>query len=175
MISWRMAAAWVAALVVTTVLTWQIVGLADSQVGETPEAIAPPFATSSTVESIMTTTSRGTTTSTARSGTTTPGTSTSSSVRSSPTSSSPVTTTSTTGELEWSLRTVNSIGGSVVVRYRSSEVELQAATPAPGFGVEVEDSGPDRVRVDFEAAEANARIEVRWKDGDLEVVIDEND
>lgn len=67
------------------------------------------------------------------------------------------------------MRTINSVGGTVVVRYRPDEVELQAATPAPGFAVEVDDKGPDRVRVEFESAALDVRIEVRWKDGTLDI------
>lgn len=61
----------------------------------------------------------------------------------------------------------------VVVRYRTGEVELQAATPAPGFSVEVDDAGPPRVRVEFESANADVRVEARWDDGSLD--IDVND
>jgi hypothetical protein len=63
----------------------------------------------------------------------------------------------------------------VVVRYRPGEVELQAATPAPGFAVEIDDAGPPRVRVEFDSDEVEARIEVRWENGSLDIDIDEND
>lgn len=63
-------------------------------------------------------------------------------------------------------------GGVVVVRHRPGEVELQAATPAPGFGVEVDDPGPPRVRVEFEGGDAGIRVEIRWEDGALDVDID---
>ena len=66
MITWRMAAGWVAALVAATVLAWEIVGLADSQVGDaTPEAVAPtPTSTTTTVADSTTTTVADSTTST---------------------------------------------------------------------------------------------------------------
>jgi hypothetical protein len=54
-------------------------------------------------------------------------------------------------------------------------VELQAATPAPGFAVEIDDEGPPRVRVEFDSDDAEARIEVRWENGSLDVDIDEDD
>lgn len=63
----------------------------------------------------------------------------------------------------------------MVVRYRPGEVELQAATPAPGFAVENDEDGPDRVRVEFESNDLEVRVEVRWENGDLDIRIDEND
>lgn len=61
------------------------------------------------------------------------------------------------------------------MRHRPEEVELQAATPAPGFSVEVDDDGPDRVRVEFDGDSLEVRVEARWENGALEVDIDEND
>lgn len=171
MISWRMAAAWVVALVLTTVLTWQIVGLADSQVGERPVAVAASLVTSSLVETTATTSPTSSTTTAL---TTTPptGDTTSSSASTDSSSSS---TSSTAAPAEWSVRTINSVGGSVVVRYRPGEVELQAATPASGFAVEIDDYGPPRVRVEFDSDGAGARIEVRWDNGALAIDVDEDD
>ena len=176
MISWRMTAAWVAALVVATVLAWQIVGLADSQVGDTPVAVAPSHTTttasgagSTTLPSTSTTTTDGGPTTT-----TTPGATTSSSgaTSTSPSTGATSSSSSTTASEQWSLRTVTSTGGVVVVRYRTGEVELQAATPAPGFSVEVDDAGPPRVKVEFESDVADVRVEVRWDDGALDVDVD---
>ncbi|HEX6301852.1 MAG TPA: hypothetical protein VF148_15440 [Acidimicrobiia bacterium] len=73
------------------------------------------------------------------------------------------------------MRTINSVGGSVVVRSRPGEVELQAATPAPGFAVEIDDDGPERVRVEFDSDSVEVRIEVRWENGALDVDVDENE
>lgn len=188
MISWRMAAAWVTALVVATVLTWQIVGLADSQVGEAPVAVAPSLTTttddgSSTTTSTSTTTDPGNTTTTPGAGTsssadtstsTSTGSSSSSTSSSSTSSSSTSSTSSTASNEQWSLRTITSTGGVVVVRYRPGEAELQAATPAPGFSVEVDDGGPPRVRVEFESEDVDARVEVRWDDGSLDVDVDDD-
>lgn len=73
------------------------------------------------------------------------------------------------------MRTINTAGGSVTIRYRPEEVELQAATPAPGFGVEVDDAGPPRVRVEFENDILDVRVEARWDNGSLDIDTDEND
>lgn len=181
MISWKMAAAWVAALVVTTVLTWQIVGLADSQVGDTPVAVAP-VPTSTTLSITTTTTAANPSTSapavtstTGQTTTTTPSQSSGSSTPTSqgamaPPSTEPPTTPAT---VEWTVRTINSQGGTVIVRHRPGEVELKAATPAAGFSVEIDDRGPDRVRVEFEGEDDDVRVEVEWEDGELDVSIDD--
>lgn len=180
MISWRMAAAWVAALVVATVLAWQIVGLADSQVGETPVAVAPSITTTTdgTVSTTLPSTSTSTTDGNPTTTTTTPGATTSSSSGATSTStastSSPSSSTSSTASSEqWSLRTVTTTGGVVVLRYRTGEVELQAATPAPGFSVEVDDAGPPRIRVEFESDLTDVRVEARWEDGSLDIDVDD--
>jgi hypothetical protein len=62
-----------------------------------------------------------------------------------------------------------------VVRHRPEDVELQATTPAPGFGFEIDDDGPDRVRVEFDSDALEVRIEVRWENGALSVDVDEDD
>lgn len=177
MISWRMTAAWVAALVVATVLAWQIVGLADSQVGDTPVAVAP-LRTTTTASGAGSTTlpSTSTTTTDPRpTTTTTPGATTSSpgATSTSPSTGATSSSSSTTASEQWSLRTVTTTGGVVVVRYRTGEVELQAATPAPGFSVEVDDAGPPRVRVEFEGENADVRVEARWDDGSLDIDVDD--
>jgi len=59
----------------------------------------------------------------------------------------------------------------VVVRYRTGEVELQAATPAPGYDVEIDDAGPPSVRVEFESDDSDVRVDVEWKDGGLDVEV----
>lgn len=63
----------------------------------------------------------------------------------------------------------------MVVRYRPGEVTLQAATPAPGFAVEIDDGGPPRVRVEFESDESDVRVEVRWEDGGLDIDVSGDD
>lgn len=173
--SWRLVGVWVLVLVITTALTWQIVSLASDQVADEPLAIAP--ATSTTLGS--STSSSSTTTSTTERQTTTsitgptdddssPTTSTpAGGGGTSPASSSATSPTSTAAE--WSLRTITTEGGTVVVRYRPNEVALQAATPAPGFETEIDDFGPPRVRVEFESDDTDVRVEARWEGGGLDV------
>lgn len=152
MSSWRLVAAWLVALAVATLLTWQIVSFADSRVGARPVQI-------STVASSSTPSSSAP-----------PETSTSSPVSSSTTVTSVFSSSQpASDDSEWSFRTVNTSGGKVVIRYRPGEVELQAATPSPGFGVELDDTGPRRVRVEFESDTEDIRVEARWEDGSLVV------
>lgn len=167
MFSWKAAVVWAGALVVTTLLTWQIVSAADSRVGEGPVAVAPTLDSSTT----STPTTLPSTTTTSAPPTTNP---------SSPTTTSPTATTSSSGATTstsspaaWSVRTITSPGGTVVVRYRPGEVQLQAATPAPGFAVEVDDAGPPKVRVEFAGDDDDVRVEVEWDDGQLDVEIDD--
>lgn len=168
--SWRLVGVWALVLVITTALTWQIVSLASDQVAETPVAIAPAATTttgSSTASSPpSSTTARG------------PGPTSTTTAGASPTSSAPnhgssstSAPSASTSAVEWSLRTVTTQGGTVVVRYRQGEVELQAATPAPGFEMDIDDSGPPRVRVEFENDDQDFRVEARWQDGGLDVEV----
>lgn len=154
MTSWRLVAAWVVALAVATLLTWQIVSLADSRVGARPVEIGSIGSAMSSTSPLVTSTSD-------------PFSSTSD-------TSVPFASTPQTNDAEWSLRTVNTSGGKVVIRYRPEEVELEAATPAPGFDVEIDDRGPQRVRVEFESDTEDIRVEARWEDDTLDVDISES-
>ena len=58
-------------------------------------------------------------------------------------------------------RTATGRGGTVTVRFTATTVELVVATPASGYTVEVDDAGPDRVRVSFDGGEQETRIEAR--------------
>ncbi len=60
-----------------------------------------------------------------------------------------------------------------MVSYRPDEVVLDAATPAPGFAVEVDKEGPPDVDVEFESEELRVRVRVEWDDR-LVVEVDEN-
>ncbi len=153
---------WLAAVVATTFLTWQIVNVAESRVSAEPVTAAPP---ASAAQATTTTTTIPPTS------TTSPAAAPTTSVGSTPSTTS---TTTTTAVVSWSVRTINSAGGTVVVRYRPGEVELQAATPSAGFDAEIEDSGPEKVEVEFEGEEADVKVVVRWDEGTLKVEIDDD-
>ncbi len=59
----------------------------------------------------------------------------------------------------------------MVVSYRPGEVKLEAASPVPGFTADVEDSGPPKVRVEFESQENNVDVRAEWRDGNLLIEI----
>lgn len=71
-------------------------------------------------------------------------------------------------------RTYSSAGGSITVSWSGSAFTLVSVTPADGFTAEIEDARWDRIRVDFEGNDDDARIEVRISDddGSLRVNID---
>lgn len=170
---------WLTLVIATTALTWQIVSAAEAEVVDRPASplnvAAPEFDRSSTTTITTSTTSSSTATTEPSTTTTTlaaPATS------STPTTTTPsVTSTSTetpTTSIEspWSVTTRQTPGGTVVIRHRPEEVFLQAATPAPGFQVEVDSSGPDDVEVEFESEEVKVEFHAEWIDGRLEIEVD---
>lgn len=164
--SWKLIGAWLLALGVTTTLTWQAVSLADFQVSPAPaEIVAVP---EPDADSPTTSTLEGATTSTnVLSG------STSTPVPEVTSTSAPDGTTTSVPEAEWRVHTVTTVGGTVIVRYRSGAVELQAATPLPGFDVEIDDGGPSRVRVEFESQLADIRVDVEPSGDSIQVEIED--
>lgn len=60
----------------------------------------------------------------------------------------------------------------MTVSYSNGQVFLDAATPAIGFSAEIEDTGPDMVRVDFEGEDDEFSIRVEWKDGKLDIEVE---
>ncbi len=70
--------------------------------------------------------------------------------------------------------TYMSAGGSITVTWSGTAFTLDAVNAAAGFEAEIHDQRSDRVRVDFESNDGDARIEVRISDDDnsLRVRID---
>ena len=54
-------------------------------------------------------------------------------------------------------------------------VELDAAAPAVGFTMEIEDDGPDKVEVRFRSDEHESRFKADWEGGEFRIDIDEKD
>lgn len=59
------------------------------------------------------------------------------------------------------------------IRVQGEQVWFEGATPAPGFGVEVENSGPEEVVVEFHSVDHESQFRARFKDGALDIDIDE--
>ena len=58
-----------------------------------------------------------------------------------------------------------------MVSHRPGEVRLESATPAAGYSMEVDESGPREVRVEFDGSDAEVEIRVRWEGDQLEVEV----
>jgi hypothetical protein len=84
----------------------------------------------------------------------------------------PTTTTAASALPDPFTATYSSSGGSINVTWSGTAFTLNSVSPAPGFGASIEDQAWDRVRVDFEGADVDARIDVRINDGSLRVRID---
>lgn len=82
--------------------------------------------------------------------------------------------TTTQGEEEWQLESTSTSAGTIIVRFRTSEVVLDSATPSAGFAVDVKESGPPRVRVEFDDGENEVEYRAEWKEGSLVIDVDEN-
>jgi hypothetical protein len=170
---------WLVVVGLATTLTWQIVSAADDQVSERPIAplnvAAPALAdTSSTIATTTTSLAASATT------TTTLATPTTSSPKatvatSTTTSSSTTATSPPTTEATWQTRSVQTTGGTVILRYRPGEVTYQSATPAPGYQVEVEKPGPPEVRMEFESESRKVEVEASWQDDGLDVHVSTED
>ena len=61
--------------------------------------------------------------------------------------------------------TYSSTGGSITVHWDGTALSLQSTAPAAGFGAEIEDNRPDRIRVRFRGSGGDFRIELRVEDG----------
>ena len=66
-------------------------------------------------------------------------------------------------------KTYQLTGGSVTI----SVVNFKSAVPQSGYSTEVEDNGPERVRVEFEKDEDHSRFEAEWVSGELVISIEE--
>jgi hypothetical protein len=61
-----------------------------------------------------------------------------------------------------------------VVSSRGDEVKLDTATPAPGFGMEVDEAGPPEVRIDFDGLVVTVEVRIRSDNGILDIEIKED-
>jgi hypothetical protein len=164
--------AWLLVVVVATVLTWQIVSAADDQVSDGARSlnVAAPVLASFTTTTTATSTAPSTVTST------TSGPSTSTTLSADPTETTgPSTTTSITApDPVWRTETVETSGGTIVLRYRPNEVAYQAASPTKGFKVEIESKGPPEVQLKFESENMEIEVHATWRDNQVDVEVSES-
>ena len=153
---------WLAATAVAGGVAWAAVRLAG---GETEfQAISPLSARE--VAALATSTVPGTTTTVPDSHTasTTSIAATSTTDTPTTTSGSPATTAGAAGPTVVA-HVVD--GGTVVVSLDDGRLSLIGATPAQGFTVEVEESGPDEVVVGFDGAEADFEVRAFVSGGEV--------
>lgn len=87
------------------------------------------------------------------------------------TTSSGGSTSSTSAAAPSGVETVSSAGGTVTVSFGNGQVHLQGASPAFGYSMEIEKTGPDEVRVDFESDGSDFSVRVKWEGDGLDIEI----
>ena len=184
-----MIVAWAVATVAATGIAVTAVGNVADQVVDTPAAAEGVSALASGSSSSQATSSSGATTSTRGRQTTTTrgrqtttsngGTATSTSNGGSVTSSTNGGTTSTTEQpppVPTETATYNLVGGWVQIAYGPGIVELVGAAPNSGFSIEIKESGPDRVEVEFESDNHESKFRAdETTGGTPEIRIEEDD
>jgi hypothetical protein len=143
----------------------------DSTEQPTPDPTQPESPTRVDGSSGPTTTAPTTTTSAALQPTTTvPSTTV-------PSSPAPTTTTTTTATVPptTEIRSYELVGGLVSVEIGDGTVRLAGASPKPGFTMEVESSGPEKVEVEFHNDEHRSKFSGKFEDGKYEPSISESD
>ena len=158
---WQLLGVWVVAVVAATVLTWQIVSMANDRVGEAstdPIQVTTPDSSTSTTGGSTSTTTVSSTPTTAPNGT-------------SSSSSSPATPTSQAPPSP-EVRTIPTEGGTLTVSVTPGSITYLSAVPATGFAVELDEAGPPEVRVEFISVDTEVEIRVRWRDGQVVVETD---
>lgn len=184
-------AAWLAATLVAVVVAAAAVGSVRSEVIDTPTALAAPVVEAGLIaQPPASDTSTTTSTSIApeeRPPTTVATDSTPPSTVAQPstpttTLSPPTTTTiaSTTTTVSSYTKTYDTEAGSVRISVSGESVTFSGATPLPGWTVELENSGPEEVKVHFERNEdEDEEDEIEFKakveDGELKVSISKED
>lgn len=164
--------AWLLVVAIATVLTWQIVSAADDQVSDraAPLNVAAPVLSSLTSTTTVTSTVPSTVTST----TTESETSSTISAGSTGTTGQTTSTSTTAPDSVWQTKTVETLGGTVVLRYRQNEVAYQAASPKKGFKVEIDSKGPPEVELKFDSESIEIEVHAAWRDNQLDVEISES-
>jgi len=84
----------------------------------------------------------------------------------------PTTTTTTAPPTE--IRSYDLVGGSVSVEVGDRTVRLAGASPKPGFTMEVENSGPEKVEVEFHNDDHESHFTGKFEDGHFVPSIEES-
>jgi hypothetical protein len=89
------------------------------------------------------------------------------------TTEAPTTTTTTEAPIVEPTETYQLIGGWVRIASSPGVVSLDGAGPNAGFSVEVQASGPERVKVEFRNDNHESEFEAAWRGEDLKIEISE--
>jgi len=155
------SALWLVATAATGTVAWGAVRLAGEQTAE--QAVRPM--TARQVEALAASPS-GTT------GTTRPATTSTASIG--PAAATTVTSATSAGAPTLAARQTR--GGMVVVSLQGGRLSLASATPAAGFFVEVEESGPGRLAVVFEGAEGSEiRVRASVEDDEISFAVEDEE
>ena len=133
---------WLLATSATTAVAFWAVSTAGSEVSQRPltaVVASPPTSSSITTTSVTSTVPTATTT-----------------------TSTTVASATSGAPLEWARTTLNSGGGSIIVSYHPSEVRLESVAPLAGFSFEIDDQGPERVRVEFIGEDVTHTLRAEW-------------
>ncbi len=135
---------WLLATMGTTGVAFWAVSRADSEVSQRPltaVVASPPISASVTSAPSMTSVTSAVPTST---------------------TAAPTAVSATPAAVDWTRTTLNSGGGSIIVSYRPSEVRLESVAPLAGFSFEIDDQGPERVRVEFIGEDVTHTLRAEW-------------
>ena len=183
--------AWAMVTLVAVAIAAQAVGSVRDQVTNRPSPIVDVSALATTtttapVEATTTTPPSTTTTSTTRppetttttsttvvEATTTTATAAPEPTTTTTTTSAPPPTTTTAAPPEMTIKTYEMVGGWVRIRSGSGKVFLGGAGANAGFTMEVEDSGPDEVEVEFRSESHKSKFSAEFEGGELRVEIKE--
>lgn len=66
------------------------------------------------------------------------------------------------------------VGGTVTLRFTSAKVTVLAATPKPGFSVELNEAHDNGARIEFESGDHRSRVDAWWDGGPQDEVREEN-
>ncbi|MDH3463578.1 MAG: hypothetical protein OEM32_08140 [Acidimicrobiia bacterium] len=61
----------------------------------------------------------------------------------------------------------------MTVSWSNGSVYYQSASPAIGYSAEIEETGPENVRVGFEGDDHEVSVRVEWKNGMLDIEIED--
>ena len=70
-------------------------------------------------------------------------------------------------------KTYKLVGGTVTISASNPDVRFVGASPAAGYSIEVEDLGPNQVKVECDGESGESKFVAKWDSGELLVDIDE--